>query len=218
MRKEMTMDEKNLTTFVPSTHGFHFRNGISMTPKFLRPIFDLKFGVCGGMCWATLDRYFDEEPTDSAATAPLPGSALYKELFWRQMDSTSSWRWFKTIVWQNTFDKKLAELTQKQEWPKVKKLIDEGTPITLCLIQCLPIIGIPTANHQVLAVGYRVDNTSPDKPIYISIYNPNWPDKDTATLYMTGEGSNAEWKTYVPNTDASKKLRGFFIIPHESKH
>ena len=104
-----------------------------------------------------------------------------------------------------------------QEWPKVKKLIDEGIPITLCLIQSRPIIGISTCNHQVVAVGYRVDSTSPDEPIYVSIYNPNWPDKDTAMLHMTGEGSNAEWKTYVPNTDDSKKLRGFFIIPHESK-
>ena len=211
------MDEKNLTTFIPSKHGFHFRNGISIVPKFLRPIFDPKFGVCGGMSWAALDQYFDGEPILDTTTAPLPGTALYKELFWRQMDSTSSWRWLKTIVWQNKFNKKLTKLTQEQEWPKVKELIDKGIPITLCLIQCPPIIGIPTTNHQVLATGYQVDGTSPDKPIYISIYNPNWPDKDTAMLYMTEEGSNAEWKTYIPTTKASKKLRGFFIIPHESK-
>lgn len=210
------MSNQNHTAFIPSTHGFHFRNGISIVPKFLRPIFDPKFGVCGGMCWAALDRYFAGEPIPSATTVPLPGSALYKELFWRQMDSTSSWRWLKTVVWQNTFDKKLTRLTREQEWPKAKKSIDKGIPITLCLIQSRPIIGIPTRNHQVVAVGYRIDLTPAHKPIYLNIYDSNRPDKDMATLYMTKEGSNDSWKTQVPNTGDSKKLRGFFVIPHES--
>jgi hypothetical protein len=212
------MEKKDLTTFVPSKHGFHFRNGLSIVPKFLRPIFDPKFGVCGGMCWAALDRYFDEEPIPDTTTVPLPGSALYKELFWRQMDTTSSGRWLKTIVWQNTFDKKLTELTQKQEWPKVKKLIDKDIPITLCLIQSRPIIGIPTCNHQALAIGYRIDSSSAHTPIYLNIYDSNRPDKDTAMLYMTEKGTNDSWKTYVPNTNDSKKLRGFFVIPYKSKH
>ena len=82
------MGEENLTTFVPSKHGFHFRNGLSIAPKFPRPILP-KFGVCGGMCWSALDRYFDGETAPDATTVPLPGSALYEELFWRQMDSTS---------------------------------------------------------------------------------------------------------------------------------
>lgn len=211
------MGGENHTTFVPSSHGFHFRNGFSVVPKFLRPIFDPKMGFCGGMCWATLDRYIAGEPIPSTTTTPLPGSALYKELFWRQMDTTASWRWLKTITWQNTSDKKLTQLTRKQEWPKVKKSIDQGIPITLCLIQSRPIIGIPTCNHQALAVGYRIDLTSTHEPIYLNIYDSNRPDKDTATLYMTGKGTNDSWKTYVPNTEDSKRLRGFFVIPYESK-
>lgn len=211
------MAEKNHTTFVPSTHGFHFRNGFSVVPEFLRSIFDPKMGFCGGMCWAALDRYIAGEPIPSTTTTPLPSSPLYKELFWRQMDTTASWRWLKTIVWQNTFDRKLTKLTREREWPKVKKSIDKGVPITLCLIQSRPIIGIPTCNHQALAVGYRIDLTSTHEPIHLNIYDSNRPDKDTATLYMTGKGSNDSWKTYVPSTEDSKKLRGFFVIPYKSK-
>jgi hypothetical protein len=170
------------------------------------------------MCWAALDRYYIGKPIPGTTTAPLPRSALYKELFWRQIDTTSSWRWFKAIVWQNTFDKKLTKLTQEQEWPKVKKSIDKGIPITMCLIQSLPIIGLPTYNHQAVAVGYRVDPTPALRPVYLTIYDPNRPHQDTATLYMTKQGPNDFWKTYVPNTDDSKKLRGFFVIPYENKH
>jgi hypothetical protein len=133
------------------------------------------------------------------------------------MDTTSSWRWLKTIIWQNRFNKKLAQLTREQEWPKAKQSIDQGIPITLCIIQVPPIIGIPTANHQVLAVGYRTDPSAAHNPMHLSIYDPNRPDQDTATLYMTGEGVNDSWKTHIPNTGDSKRLRGFFVIPHESK-
>jgi hypothetical protein len=211
------MREECHTTFVPSKHGFHFRNGVSFVPKFLRVIVDPKLGVCGGMCWSALDRYFAGEPIPDTKRTPLPGSALYKELFWRQMDTVSSWRWLKTIVWQNRFNEKLAELTREQEWPKVKDSIDKGTPMTLCMIQVPPIIGIPTANHQVLAVGYRTDPAAAYSPIYLSIYDSNRPDQDTATLYMTGEGSNSSWKTHIPGTGDSKPFRGFFVVPHESK-
>jgi hypothetical protein len=133
------------------------------------------------------------------------------------MDTTSSWRWLKTIVWQNRFDKRLARLTREQEWPKAKASIDKGTPITLCIIQVPPIIGIPTANHQVLAVGYRTDPTAAPKSMYLSIYDPNRPDQDSATLYMTGEGASSSWKTHVPDTSEVKRFRGFFVIPHENK-
>lgn len=208
------MGRKNHTTFVPSTHGFHFRNGISIVPKFLRSIFDPAFGVCGGMCWAALDRYFAGEPIPSTTTTPLPGSPLYKELFWRQMDTTASWRWLKVVAWQNTSNKKLAELT-RNELPKVIKSIDKGIPITLCLIQGRPITSFPTCNHQALAIGYRFDSSPTD--IYLDIYDSNRPDKDTATLYMTGKGTNDSWKTYVPNTKDVEKLRGFFVIPYEGK-
>ncbi|MBN1978375.1 MAG: hypothetical protein JW918_13340 [Anaerolineae bacterium] len=209
------MEGENRTSFIPSKHGFHFRNSFSIAPVFLRPIFP-KIGFCGGMCWAALDRYYGGEPIPGATTTPLPGSALYKELFWRQMDTTPSWRWFQAIAWQNTSDKKLAALTQK-EWPKVKASIDNGIPITMCLIQSLPIIGLPTYNHQAIAVGYRVDPTSALRPVYLTIYDPNRPSQDAATLYMTEQGPNDSWKTHVPNTDDSKKLRGFFVIPYESK-
>jgi hypothetical protein len=211
------MREECYTTFVPSKHGFHFRNGLPIVPKFLRGLLNPKWGVCGGMCWSALDRYFAGEPIPDTKETPLPGSPLYKELFWRQVDTTSSWRWLKTIVWQNRFNKTMARLTREQEWPKAKESIDKGIPITLCIIRVPPIVGIPTANHQVLAVGYRTEPVAASKPMHLSIYDPNRPDQDTAMLYMTGEGPNDSWKTHIPDTSDAKRFRGFFVIPHESK-
>jgi hypothetical protein len=209
--------QKSLTSFVPSVHGFHFPNGVTITPKFLRSLFDLKIGVCGGMCWASLDRYFKNEKIPDITTPPLPNSGLYKELLQRQIDTTSSWRWFRTITWQNTFDGKLTRLTQEQEWPKVKESLDRGTPIVLCLIRARPVIGLPTNNHQVLAVGYDVDFTTTHRPVKINIYDSNRPDEDTTVLYITERGSsNRCWKTYIPDTPKFERCRGFFTIAYQT--
>jgi hypothetical protein len=50
--------EESHTTFKPSKHGFHFKN------SFKGPI----QGLCGGMVWAALDRYFGN------VNKPIPGN------------------------------------------------------------------------------------------------------------------------------------------------
>jgi len=181
-------------------------------------------GFCGGMCWASLDRFRSNQLIPATSTTPTSGSPLYDEILQRQMDTLLEsgeldkvliwttkpdvdiprWPW----VWSSFFGKSLTYLTRKKEWPKVKGHIDRGMPVILCLIRTNDLFKV-TENHQVLAIGYREES----EWIYIKIYDPNRPKNDDVWLKISRAGDNRNWESY--SSRISEKCRGFFIIKYD---
>ena len=101
----------------------------------------------------------------------------------------------------------LGELVRDREWPRVRGAIDAGRLATLGLIRAASANPFAlTANHQVLAYGYRVEPGS----VAVRVYDPNWPDRDDVEERMIldpGAPPRFESSTGEP-------LLGFFLAPY----
>jgi hypothetical protein len=66
-----------------------------------------------------------------------------------------------------------------------------------------------TANHQVLAFGYRLE----PKTIALRLYDPNWPDRDDVEARVElAEGSAPRFES-----STGEPLLGFFLAPYRSR-
>ena len=89
----------HLTEFRPSVHGLKFGNSYSsedileemtaLPPWMVTNVLG-SWGLCGGMCFLALDRYFENEPRPDTSTIPGPGDLLFSELVDRQLNAISS--------------------------------------------------------------------------------------------------------------------------------
>jgi hypothetical protein len=96
----------------------------------------------------------------------------------------------------------LGSLTARQ-WPELKRLLDEGVPAILCIIR-VEGKSDPSKNHQVLAIGYEMDNPF---HVRIPIYDPNHPrDEQTLTIDLTDPSGGIHAKESDGNP-----VRGFFL-------
>ena len=163
------------TTFRPSKHGWPFDNTwpsqwiVTHTQIFGLPMavpVQAEFGLCGGMCWSALDRYHDHADINPTQTKPSTNDSLFNDIVQRQTDSViKSGMWHQVYDWQLRPDTghwnqphSLRYLVTKKEWPKLKSSIDNGEPMTLCLIRTEGYTANPTENHQVLAYGYTYNS------------------------------------------------------------
>jgi hypothetical protein len=206
------------TTFKPSVHGWPFTNadGFNYSPAALGlTSVSVNFGLCGGMCFSALDRYFSCRSIDRTTSKPQQGDALYDELLRRQIDSLTQagggWIWAKVLDWQARADighwwqpHSLKYLT-RHAWPQVKASIDAGDPMTLCLIQARGTDN-PSDNHQVVAYKYEI--TGPWLCLWV--YDPNGPDDDDVRIIAKISGGDA---LRGHRTNSSDPMRGFFGIP-----
>lgn len=138
------------------------------------------FGLCGGMSWAALDRYFTGQPAPTDGVAPLLGSELFSELVRRQVESMRGRKMMaRCLTWQVLPDKSpwwlfwtkgVLERTGRQEWPALKESLDRGVPTSLTLIRVAGVAD-PSDHHQVVATGYEEDGDD----IGIRLYDPNHP-------------------------------------------
>ena len=88
--------------------------------------------------------------------------------------------------------------------------IDRGDPAVLALIR-EDLHGNPTENHQVVAVGYELNDL--DRTLTIELYDPNHPGKTpslTADFSNPSGGIDASQSTGEP-------LRGFFVIDYRKQ-
>ncbi len=128
---------KRRTAFKASRNGFHFPN------SFAGPV----HGLCEGVVWCALDRYFGNVrgTVPPTSTTPPEGSALYVELFNRTYDYYRGIELIARLVdligrddvdhygfWH---DQSLGASTQTVEWPAIKGLIDAGYPASVTLVK-----------------------------------------------------------------------------------
>ncbi|MEW5992695.1 MAG: hypothetical protein AB1736_15310 [Chloroflexota bacterium] len=188
------MRQGSVSGFAPSCHGFGFVNRWPSGPAFewraryLRVgIGDVAEGLCGGMCFATADRFLRGEPPPADVEPPAAGSSLFREIARRQLDSLElgivPLRFWWVAARVRTGRWPAAE--QVREWRSIRGDLDAGRPAMLGLVRSAAVNPFSlTKNHQVLGYGYEAGR---DRAT-IRIYDPNHPGRDDVTLDLRVDG------------------------------
>jgi len=151
-----------LTDFQPDRDGFHFINSFFVKPDILGiDLGEWNMGFCGGMCAGALYRFLEGLDIPDDEVAPADGSDLHEELGRRQVKAMSLKMLPRMFEWQGapeiatSIQKKSIGERTREEWPSLKAALDELKPTILVLIRSSGLLGNPTDNHQVLAIGYE---------------------------------------------------------------
>lgn len=214
------------TGFDPAVHGFHFENrfsGLHIVGAFnvgLGNVAEILsenagfwkgWGLCGGMSWMALDRFYAGDAMPAAAEIPESSTDLFSELVDRQIDSFLGVSLItRCLNWQSRSERlrwwdprnTTWKLTM-QHWPSVKASIDHGRPASLTLIRTATN---PSDNHQVLGVAYCEDSSGMGQ---IDLYDPNHPN-ETPTITLRLDGPEAGRAVQ----SSGERLRGFFVWPY----
>ncbi len=204
------------TKFSPAQNGFRFINRfeINLPIRFQLPLAgmvdlnDVVLGLCGGMCFAALDYYYANEPFPDVSDVDSLDSRLVTYLASRQLDSLRIPTIIKIIEWMIMEDKDVASRAVRYEIPKLRRSLDKGEPVVLCLIRVQGVEN-PTKNHQVLVTGYAFDSRT--NCLTIQIYDPNHPGEEVdITVEPSRSGVPAQF-----HQSTGELLRGFFIVPYK---
>jgi hypothetical protein len=210
----MTTIERVIQGFLPSSAGFHFANRWPSGPALRRQarvpgpvpvelelrIGDTANGLCGGMALATIDRWLRAEPPPPDRVPPPEGSALFREIVARQIDSLELGRAilrFYRAAAANASTR--ARIAVREAWPTVRREIDAGRPAGLGLIHVASadprrLVG----DHQVVAYGYELDARA--GTVALRIYDPNHPDDDAIRLRLALVGPRGPVDyAYIPH-------------------
>ena len=216
--------------FLPSRNGFKFANRFPSGPtvrfgpidvRWFGGIGDASAGLCGGMSAIVRDLFESSATPPLDVTPPQNGSRRFQALVRRQVQTLdwlrvplrfydlSAFRPRPPTAWSRFFRRRPAgELALEIEWPRIRREIDAGRLAMVGLIRAASAnpLGL-TANHQVLAYGYRADPGL----VALRLYDPNWPDRDDveARLTITADGVDAESTTGEP-------LVAFFLAPYRA--
>jgi hypothetical protein len=176
------------------------------------------YGLCGGMAFAALDYFLADRPLprgDHAWDHPTADTRLRRYLWQRQIRSLVSdldrfLAWLVLLeyvpkAWPFRGGEARLEALTRKEWAKLKRRIDQGTPVPLGLVRDTEYV---FDNHQVLALGY----SEPDQTRgTISLYDPNCPDVESQISFQWG--ADSEWIT--ESCGGIAPLRGFFCEIYE---
>jgi uncharacterized protein YgiM (DUF1202 family) len=203
---------KAQTNFIPVQNGFQFPNyfELDFPVKMQLPLVgkvDLNqvvYGLCGGMCFAALDFYHANKSRPDYVKREEIDRKLFTYLCERQLESLQVSVLVKIIDWMLREDKELSERMNRSELPRLKRSLDKGEPQVLCLIRTQGF-GNPTMNHQVLAIGYTIDDSG---QTLISLYDPNHPGKEPEICVKP------ERPVMRLQQSTGEALRGFFIVPY----
>jgi len=196
--------------FTAAENGFRFPNQFLTKARWSgirAPI----VGLCGGMCYAALDGFYDDIPMQPTTDPPQAGTPLYGYLYNRQMDSLKARKgrlpaFMRITQWMMLSNSELVRRTLTEEAPLLRHSISRGEPAVLALIRARSIWNW-AQNHQVLALGYSIDALG---AITISLYDPNHPGfEPTLSLDL-----HDRWISQ----STGERLRGFFVMPYEVRH
>lgn len=176
--------------FRPSLHGLHFANRYPPGPTVrLGPIDprivgvgDAAAGLCGGMSWLVRERFEAGLPIPADRAAPANGSALFRAIVRRQVLSLD-WLRGPLRFWLAATmpPKALTRRTLEVEVPRITAEIDAGRLVLVGLVRHHGWNPFDlTKDHQVLAYAYDTDDAT--STTTLSIYDPNWPDRDDVTV------------------------------------
>lgn len=232
-----------MSGFDPPTHGFAFTNrfegsevvaelvrgglmaelvGIRL-PRPVRHLTDAAagldfwgtFGLCGGMSWAALDRYFTGAPVPPSDRPPISGDDLFSELVRRQVESMSGGALIaRCLTWQVTPDRTpwwmfwsrgVLQMTGEREWSALKSSLEAGTPAPITIVR-LGGATNPSRNHQVVAIGYQEEEATRR----VHLYDPNHPGARPSLQMTLGPGG----RLLGCRQTTGEAVRGFFATPY----
>jgi hypothetical protein len=201
--------------FLPSRHGFHFRNQwppnpartIDLGPLHI-PIGDTSRGLCGGMAFAARDRFERGQDAPPDAATPRPGEGLFREIVDRQFASFGRLFGVPLRFWMASAGDQPGRdrETVKNAWPAIRADINAGRPSMVGLVRRAgwnPLaLGL---GHQV--VGYRYDETA--TAVTLWIYDPNHPGEDDVRVTIERRADG----TYVMGQSTSETIIGVLALP-----
>jgi hypothetical protein len=201
--------------FASVQHGFHFVNSFQLPfpPTIQLPlvgdvnISNMVYGLCGGMCFATLDYYYAGLPVPDYKSAEELPFAYLLYLWDRQLDTLGLLGVPKVLEWMLQDDRTLATRTSRSEVPKIRNQLDQGDPVVLCVIRGRGFSD-PTVNHQVLATGYEYDESTRQMTLFLC--DPNYAGQETLLTMNLAHpklGLQASHST-------GELMRGCFSIPY----
>jgi hypothetical protein len=222
--------------FTPSVNGLHFVNAFPHepdvavdAPPFGRiEIGDASNGLCGGMVATVCDVFATPGMAPPPDTAPpAQGSPLFRYIVARLIDSfdlpnagfMKYYDWMLTsdhdIGWPPFFIRHgLAWKTIVEEWPAtIRPELDAGRLCPLGLVTTAS--PDPTQlgqNHQVLAYGYDLDDTS---NLSLLIYDPNTPPGSADDVRIGFSLADPSHTTPIShNVGIGHPIRGLFRAPY----
>ena len=183
--------------FLPSTSGLHFTNYFPSEPAVQVPLPDGRVlglgnaanGLCGGMAFTARDYFESGRTPPPDTTPPAEGSPLFEFLVSRLLASFNLPLGIMRYVELMTPllpDGGLMPVTRarvmiEREWPTVQQELDAGHPSPLGLIKVKSLdVNDIGKNHQVLSYAYTLTGTA----LSLSIYDPNYPDRDDIRLSL----------------------------------
>ena len=222
---------QQLTGFVPSDHGFQFRNAFPSVPTIIIPtplgnieLGDASNGLCGGMVFCALDYYLAKHRIPTDKTPPTTG-LLFKTIVRRLLNSFNLPLGILGYIILMNPDYPDGETRSgginfaphgrawqniRVEWPDIKSILDSGKPCPLGLVRIksrdLSKLG---KNHQVLATGYDVK----DDLLTLFIYDPNYPNRDKLTLSLSL--ANPEQPTPITYSPGDLPVYAFFNVNYK---
>lgn len=209
--------ESGRTNFIPQQHGFRFVNRfefpevvgvkLALAGPISRSLKDVVYGLCGGMSFAAADYFKLARPVPEYDDPDEVSVKLFHYLWNRQLDSLRGPTLRKLVVGMLRSDGGLGKAIRDEEVPRLRALIDAGTPAVLALVR-VKGLNDPTRNHQVLATGYTFDPQT--RQMTLSLYDPNHPRQEPSlslNLADPARGVNI-------SQSSGEKLRGFFVIDY----
>ncbi len=214
--------------FRPSTRAFHFSNhfprapvlGIPLPGIGRIPIGNAANGLCGGMAFAVRDLFTAGRPPPPDTEPPPYGSPLFRYLVRRLFDSFNlpigPLRYFRCMTLPDgdtPSTRGLSWRTLVEEWPIVREDIEHGLLSPLGLIRVRSPNPLQMGhNHQVLAYGYEVDETT--EALRIAVYDPNYPDHDRLPLSTSLADPTRPSPLVYPHGEI---FRGFFRTRYRAR-
>jgi hypothetical protein len=192
-----------LVPFVPSVNGFGFANRWPHVPP-LRfrvggpvpvelAIGDAANGLCGGMAFAALDLWFAGIRLPPATDLPAEGSAAFRYLVRRQLDSLElglgpARFYLLGAPWRSAASRS-AEVLHR-ELPRIRRELAAVRPVALGLVHA--VSANPASliqDHQVVACG--IDAGPVPDSLALRIYDPNLPGNDAVRLIVGRDQAGA---------------------------
>jgi hypothetical protein len=224
---------EQMTRFDPVRNGWPFDNKgviVCAAPTCkeehtLSPIFRefriFNWALCGGMSLSAVRR-FNRGQQPEAFSPKVKEELVRCQLDTLLPNPPHPGYWYTFIEWQarpdypHTTALHTIGYMTTQEWPKLKTHLDRGEPRVIGLIRVGPTNNPADVsdNHQVVAIGYRLNKLTNE--VEIKVYDPNHHHK-TSTIHFNMElQRNQINSTQKTPGDPDERVRGFFLldVPH----
>ncbi|HEX2417101.1 MAG TPA: hypothetical protein VHJ83_03090, partial [Micromonosporaceae bacterium] len=194
--------------FDPARDGFGFINGFVNRISIADIPISTSQGRCGGMAFAALDYWHHRLPMPDARKLPPDGNPVADYIYQRQLISIVD-NWLRYFHFMRTPDRPsllgeigVARSTREEEFPKLKRLLDQGLPQPLGLVQSRDFGGFEK-DHQVVGYGYELDGDRTRVFIWDNVHRHREDVLEFSTRYDPGDRA-------VCHSDG-RKFRGFFV-------